>query len=61
MDRTLAAQHAGATYVKSSYSERECVEVAVGASTGIRDSKDPERAFEVTGAAWAAFLGTLKR
>ncbi|WP_439659842.1 DUF397 domain-containing protein [Lentzea sp. HUAS TT2] len=50
-----------AEWRKSTYSANasECVEVAIG--IGLRDSKAPVAHVEVGSAAWASFLGTVKR
>ncbi|MGW5719540.1 DUF397 domain-containing protein [Amycolatopsis sp. NPDC003865] len=51
-----------ARWVKSSYSTdgqgSDCVEVALGARVGVRDSKAPAGELHLSPAAWAAFLTT---
>ena len=47
-------------WVKSSYStsgqNSNCVEVAIGITVGVRDSKAPEGELRLSPTAWAAFL-----
>jgi hypothetical protein len=57
--------HAGATWLKSSYSgtsgNGNCVEVALApGSVGVRDTKSPVGTLAFPGPAWRAFLTTQR-
>lgn len=58
----MTAPETPGAWRKSSYSANtdNCVEVARGAQTRIRDSKYPERRLNVAAPTWRAFLRTVK-
>ncbi|RKN35922.1 DUF397 domain-containing protein [Streptomyces hoynatensis] len=54
-------QEPALTFVKSSYSNNDCVEVAAGANVYVRDSKDEGKGLLAASPdAWRALLDSLR-